>query len=71
MAIRKKPELPPLSAQEQERLQELVPEFINQCHRVRGSRLEAGKLAYELKPLYCRAGRKGGWRRNLLRFAPS
>jgi hypothetical protein len=59
----KKSNPPPLDPQEQELLQELIPEFIDQCHHVRCSRLEAGKLASQLKPLYCRAGRKGGWRR--------
>jgi hypothetical protein len=63
VAVKKKTELPPLSAREHEQLQELIPEFINQCRHVRSSRLEAGKLASQLKPLYCRAGRKGGWRR--------
>ena len=62
MAV-KKIALPPLNAHEQEDLQELIKAFQRQVGLVRVSRLEAGKIARELKPLYKRSGRKGGWRR--------
>jgi len=50
-----------LSTAEERRLNELTSEFINQLPQVRGSILEAGRIAHELKPLYAKAGRYGGW----------
>jgi hypothetical protein len=50
-----------LSAAEERLLNELTGEFINQIPYVRGSILEAGRIARELKPLYVKAGRNGGW----------
>ena len=52
---------PTMSPAEQRRLNELTSEFINQLPYVRGSILEAGRIARELKPLYVKAGRNGGW----------
>jgi hypothetical protein len=52
-----------LSPDEERRLAELTEEFINQLPYVRGSILEAGRIARELKPLYVKSGRKGGWKR--------
>lgn len=62
-AAKKKPALPPLSPFERERCDELISEFQNEVHRHQMSRLELGKVARELKPLYVRLGRKGGWTR--------
>jgi hypothetical protein len=50
-----------LSPSEQHRLSELTSEFINLLPGYRGSRLELGRIARELKPLYVRSGRNGGW----------
>jgi hypothetical protein len=50
-----------LSALERERCEELINEFESQVGLHRQSRLELGKIAHELKPLYVRSGRKGGW----------
>ena len=63
MAVKKKTEPPSLSTREQGQLEELIKEFKSQVGLVHMSRLEAGKIARELKPLYARSGRKGGWRR--------
>jgi hypothetical protein len=50
-----------LSPDEQHRCHELTKEFINLLPNYRGARLELGRIARELKPLYVKAGRKGGW----------
>ena len=60
MAV-KKTELPALSALERDRLEELIKEFQCQVELHRQSRLELGKIASDLKPLYARLGRKGNW----------
>lgn len=52
------PALPPA---EERRCNELIRNFENQLPLHRGSRLELGHIARELKPLYVKAGRKGGW----------
>jgi hypothetical protein len=59
----KKRDLPALSDLEREHLNELIKEFKEQAVAVRMTQQEAGKIARELKPLYARSGRKGGWRR--------
>jgi hypothetical protein len=58
---KKKSEKTPLSPAEQIRLGELTSEFINLLPNYDGCRLELGRIARELKPLYCRPGRHGGW----------
>jgi hypothetical protein len=58
---KKKSQKTPLSPTEQRRLGELTSEFIDLLPNYRGSRLELGRIARELKPLYCRPGRDGGW----------
>jgi hypothetical protein len=50
-----------LSPDEERRLNELTREFINNLPFVRGSVLEQGRIARELKPLYVESGRNGGW----------
>jgi hypothetical protein len=50
-----------LSSAEQLRLGELTSEFIDLLPEYRGCRLELGRIARELKPLYVKAGRDGGW----------
>lgn len=62
MAV-KKTDLPPLSAQDEDHLEELIRDFKAQAVLIRFTRHEAGRIARELKPLYARSGRKGGWRR--------
>ena len=57
----KKSEKTQLSPAEQIRLGELTSEFINLLPNYDGCRLELGRIALELKPLYCRPGRHGGW----------
>ena len=52
---------PALSPAEERRCNELIRNFENQLPLHRGSRLELGHIARELKPLYVKAGRKGGW----------
>jgi hypothetical protein len=54
---------PKLTPIEEQRRNELTEEFINLLPNYRGCRLELGRIARELKPLYVRAGRKGGWSR--------
>jgi len=63
VVVKKKTEPPSLSTREQRQLEELIKEFKSQVGLVHMARLEAGKIARELKPLYARSGRKGGWRR--------
>lgn len=58
---KKKSEKIPLSPDEQLRLGELTSEFINLLPSYRGCRLELGRIARELKPLYVKVGRSGGW----------
>jgi hypothetical protein len=60
---KKTAETKPLSPAEQLRLGELSSEFINLLPNYRGCRLELGRIAGELKPLYVKVGRHGGWSR--------
>jgi hypothetical protein len=60
---KRKSEKTPLSPDEQLRLGELISEFTNLLPNYEGSRLELGRVARELKPLFCRPGRHGGWSR--------
>ncbi len=56
------PEMPALSALERERCDASIQELDSQLESHRQSRLEPGKIARELKPLYAKSGRKGGGR---------